>query len=175
MLQTAHNCALRKSRGVQCRGGRRVGPASVRSLRTRGKMSVIEQQRHQERGPRDGVFHARNMASGQKVTITQTTKRLRRPQDGSRCVSRSGQENPIQTRPARVSPLLCAYTRRTPVPTIGSERISGVRSAWRLWHAGHAGEVSAVRAKRCVQDRHSRRTIAASAAGTHSPAALPAG
>jgi hypothetical protein len=154
------------------------GAGTVQPRRSRARMPVFERQRtFHGRGSRDGwrVLHARNMASGQEVSITQTTKPLRRPQDGSRCVSRSGQENPIQTRPARVSPLLCAYTRRTPMPTIGSERISGVRSAWRLWHAGHAGEVSAVGTKRGVQGRHSRRAISDCSVRSHALAALSGG
>jgi len=122
-----------------------------------------------------GFLHTRNMASGQEVPSAQATKTLRRPQDGSCCVSRSGQENPIQTRPARLPPLPSDQTRWTPLRATGSERTPGVRSAWRLRHAGHAGEVSAVRAKRGVQGRHSRRTIAASAVRSHALAALPGG
>ncbi len=57
---------------------------------------------------RTRFLHARDMASGQEEPTAQTDKTLRRMQDGPCCVSRSGQENPVQTRSAWLSPLLRA-------------------------------------------------------------------
>ena len=86
-----------------------------------------------ERGPRDGwdLFHARDMASGQEEPTAQTDETFCRAQDGACCVSRSGQENPIQARPARLPPLPRNQTRWSPLWTTGSEGTPGVRSAWR--------------------------------------------
>ena len=78
-------------------------------------MPVFERQRaFHGRGSRDGFLHARDMACGQEVQIAQTDEPLWRVQDGSACVSRGGQANPIQTRSARLSALQRDQTRRNP-------------------------------------------------------------
>ena len=135
-------------------------------------MPVFE--RH-ERGACDRFLHARDMACGQEVPTAQAAAIVGWPKDRSCCISRSSEANAIQTRSARLPPLLRHQARRSPLWTAGAEGTSGLRVAWGARHPGQAGAVSAVGAIRGVQGRHSRRTFAACAIGSHAPAALPAG
>ena len=112
----------------------------------------MRQRAFHKRGPRDGVFHARDMASRAR-----RSKLRKRVNDYAGCKTAPpaflAAAKIAGFKPGRPGYRLCGATqaRRKPVQTTGHEGLQGVREPWRHSRVSQAGKVSAERANRGVQ------------------------